>query len=239
MKILPFASRNLFLNFVFFFAFFLGSCEIAFEQAPKKETSKEVIIKYDLSDCISISPNKMNVLYIGVDNPVSISAAGVNSQSLKVSVSGGGGRLKKGIKNHYNLTVTKSGECIIKVEVNGVISTSHFRVKRIPDPVAQLGNSQGGTMGIGEFKAQGGVPAILHNFDFDAKCKIQGFILTRIPENGNRVEVVNRGARYVAEARELINEALPEDIYAFNKVKAKCPGDAAGRKINSMVFKVK
>ena len=189
-------------------------------------------------DAIQVSAVKMNVLYIGVDNPISVFAPGVNSNNLKVSVSGGGAQISK--RNHYyNLTVTKPGECIITVEANGMITTSYFRVKRIPDPVAQLGNSQGGKMGVGEFKAQAGVPVILHNFDFDARCKVQGFILTRIPKNEDRIEVVNQGARYSADAKKIISEALPGDVYTFEEVKAKCPGDPAGRMINSMVFKIK
>src|SRR5690606_8309465 len=35
-----------------------------------------------------VSPDAMNVLYIGVDNPISVSAPGVPAESLKVSGSG-------------------------------------------------------------------------------------------------------------------------------------------------------
>lgn len=42
---------------------------------------------------LSVSAPKMNVLYIGVDNPVLISSEGISSKILKVSISGG--KLKK------------------------------------------------------------------------------------------------------------------------------------------------
>jgi len=48
---------------------------------------------------VAISPTKMNVFYIGVDNPLEISAAGANSNTLRASMSGAGGgtnfRVKK------------------------------------------------------------------------------------------------------------------------------------------------
>lgn len=196
-------------------------------------------------DAIHVAASKMNVLYIGVDNPVSIFAPGVPASNLKIKVSGGGGgRIKKsGSLNQYNVNVTRptklGSELKITVEANGISATEYFRVKRMPDPVAKVGKSQGGAMGVGEFKAQGGVGAFLENFDFDARCQIQGFMMTRIPNELDRVEVVNRGARYSKESKDLIGKALPGDIYTYDNVKVKCPGDAAGRKINSMVFKIK
>ncbi len=245
MKALPFLSSNLFLNFTFLVAVcFLGSCEMPVESSPKKEKSIDPIIEFDLSDCISISPSRMNILYIGVDNPIMIDAPGVDPNTLKISVSGGGGgTLKKGRNNLYLVNVTKpapSGqECEIRVSAQGVEAIEKFRVKRIPDPMAMVSSSKGGVMGAGEFKAQGGVHAKLDNFDFDALCKIQGFIITRIPKIGDRVEVINRGPRYSVESKKIINEASPGDIYTYDKVKARCPGDPAGRMINSMVFKIK
>ena len=36
---------------------------------------------------VAISPTKMNVFYVGVDNPVEISAAGTNSNTMQVNMS--------------------------------------------------------------------------------------------------------------------------------------------------------
>lgn len=196
-------------------------------------------------DAIHLSVSKMNVFYIGVDNPITISAPGVSFSNLKVTVSGGGGaRIRKiGGEGNYNVTVTRptrlGEEVKINLETNGFLRSLLFRVKQLPNPVAQLGNSQSGAMGVDQFKAQAGVLAILHNFDFDAKCKIQGFIISRIPIEGDRIEVINKGARYSVVGRKLIDEAIPGDIFTFDKVKARCPGDLAGRMVNSMVFKIK
>lgn len=187
---------------------------------------------------IAVSADKMNVFYIGVENPVSVSAAGISSNDLKVSASGVS--IKKVGSNNYMVTATKpSPEVRINVSGGGVKDSKIFRVKRIPDPVARLSKSSGGAMGNGEFKAQGGVGAFLDNFDFDAKCKIQGYTLTYVAKRQDPVDSVNQGARYNAKSKRLVGQAKPGDIFYFDNVKARCPGDAAGRTINSMVFKIK
>lgn len=187
---------------------------------------------------VNVSADKMNVFYIGVDNPVSVSAAGVPTHTLKVN--GSGISMKKAGKGKYTVTATKPGEAKITVSGEGLNSTNFpFRVKRIPDPIARLSKSSGGAMGNGEFKAQGGVGAFLDNFDFDAKCKIQGYSLTYVAKRQDPVDSVNQGARYNSKSKRLVNQAKPGDIFYFDNVKARCPGDKAGRKINSMVFKIK
>ena len=203
-----------------------------------KEYDKE--FEYEVGErSVAVSADKMNVFYIGVQNPISVSAAGISSNDLKVSVSGANGKIKKTGSNNFEVTVAKPGECRVNVSGGGLKDSKVFRVKRIPDPVARLSKSSGGTMGNGEFKAQGGVGAFLDNFDFDAKCAIQGFNLVYVAKRQDPVEVVNSGPRYSDKSRRMVQRAKPGDIYYFDNVKAKCPGDPAGRKINSMVFKIK
>ncbi len=188
---------------------------------------------------VTVSAEKMNVFYIGVDNPVAVAAAGVSSNELRVSASGAGINLRGG-NGKYTATVSQPGESTISVSGGGLTNSSFkFRVKRIPDPVARLSKSSGGSMGSGEFKAQGGVGAFLDNFDFEATCVIQGFNLVYVPKRQDAVPVVNGGARYNDRARELVSRAKPGDIYYYENVKAKCPGDVAGREINPMVFTIK
>ncbi len=187
----------------------------------------------------TVSADKMNVFYIGVDNPVSVVVAGANSNEVKVNGSGAGLRVKGG-GGKYTATVSSPGEATITVSGGGLPSTPFtFRAKRIPDPVARLSKSSGGSMGNGEFKAQGGVGAFLDNFDFDANCKIQGFNLVYVAKRQDPVESINNGPRYNDKSKRLVNSAKPGDIYYFDNVKARCPGDTAGRPINSMVFKIK
>ena len=120
----------------------------------------------------------MNVFYIGVDNPVAISAAGVPSAQLKVESAGAGLTLNKQSGGSYIATVTNPGEATITLSGGGLTPTAFkFRVKRIPTPIPMLSDKRGGMMPNGVFKAQQGVIPVLENFDFEAKCQIQSFNL--------------------------------------------------------------
>ena len=194
---------------------------------------------------VSVSALKMNVFYIGVDNPVGVSAAGVPSNQVKVSMSGGGGcSIRKGGDGNYVVKATrptKKGEfAYVNVSAPGLTAKSEFRVKSIPDPKAKLGLNDGGTMSNGEFRAQRGVIAALENFDFDAKCSIAGFNLVRVERRGDPENAVNVGGSFGADAKRLVSQAKPGDRFFFENVKARCPGDTGpARKINELVFSIK
>ncbi len=186
---------------------------------------------------VAVSADKMNVFYIGVDNPITISASGVSSNDVNatstgpITISGRG--------SNRTVTASTPGQASIRVTANGTtLGSFPFRVKRIPNPEARLSGKNGGGMGTGEFRAQGGVGAFLDNFDFEATCQVSGFNLVYVPKRQDAIESINGGARYNAQSRRLVDQAKPGDIYYFENVRAKCPGDQASRRINSMVFKI-
>lgn len=125
-----------------------------------------------------VSPDAMNVLYIGVDNPISISAPGVPVESLKVAGSGVNLTSKGDAK--YVARVSSPGDVSLNVTatVDGKtqsLGTSKFRVKRIPKPTARVGGKTGGRISASQLRGQNVVSAALDNFDFDAKFRVTKF----------------------------------------------------------------
>lgn len=193
---------------------------------------------------VSVAATKMNVFYIGVDNPVSVTAAGVSSNDIKVSMSGdGGGTIRPDGKGNYVVKVKKpTGKgkfAKINVSADGLNASSDFRVKAIPDPVAKLSASRGGKMSTGEFKAQQGVFAILENFDFEAKCNVSGYRVVRAAKRQDPDIAVNAGGKFNADSKRVIAQAKPGDRYYFEGIKCKCPGDIGPRDLGSMSFIIK
>jgi len=134
-----------------------------------------------------VSPDKMNVLYIGVDNPLSVSAPGIPLEDLHVSISGSGGALT-GSKGHYEARVATIGDAKVSISAemtqpggkgksNVNLSSQVFRVKRIPDPVAQFAGKSSGTTSAVNIRAQDRIFAFLANFEFEAKFSITRFTL--------------------------------------------------------------
>ncbi len=207
----------------------------------KTETYKETF-KYTVGtkSGATVSADKMNVFYIGVTNPVSVAAGGDFSR-INASVSGGGCSMSKVGSGKYNVTCsTPTNSANVTVSAPDVETTSFpFRVKRIPDPIALIAKDIKSSMGTGEIKAYQGIRAELRNFDFEAKCNIMGFEIAYVPKRNDAVLYVQRGGRFEGKTKEMINRAKPGDRYYFSNIKAKCPGDPAGRRINDLVINVK
>ena len=198
--------------------------------------SKE--FKYEVGQrSVAVSLDKMNVFYIGVDNPISVSAAGVSSNDVRVSATGVTASAQGGGK--FIVRATTPGEAKLTVSGGGASQTFNYRVKRIPDPAPRLGKYKGGQLGNGEFKAQGGISAVLENFDFDAKCDMVGFEFTYYPKRQDPIVVSNSGARWSGQASDMVNKAKPGDAYFFDDIKCKCPGDIAARNIGSIAIKIR
>ncbi|MDH3649818.1 MAG: gliding motility protein GldM [Saprospiraceae bacterium] len=192
---------------------------------------------------VTVSPTKMNVFYIGVDNPVEVSAAGVSSNNIKVNMSGaGGGSIKRGPSGTFIVNVSKQTRkdefAKVNVSAPGISVSKDFRVKRIPDPVPTLSGKPGGSMGNGEFRAQGALIPTLQGFDFDARCNIVGFTLIRSAKREDPQTALNKGGKFGQQSAALKTMAKPGDIYVFDNVKCRCPGDIANRTLPSIVYKI-
>ena len=194
---------------------------------------------------VAIAATKMNVFYIGVDNPVEVSAAGISSNKLNVTMTGaGGGTISRNGDGTYTVKVTQptrtsTGElAYVNVSAPGIEGAKKgFRVKRIPDPVAKLGDKLSGILPNGVFKANEGIIPTLDNFDFEARCNIVSYRLVRSPKREDPKIAENKGNRFGPETQNLINMAKPGDRYFFEEVKCKCPGDVGPlREINPLTF---
>ena len=186
---------------------------------------------------VTVSASKMNVFYIGVDNPVEVSAAGVPSAQIKVSMDGG--NISRNGDGTYTVNVTSVGKANVRVSAPGVNYSKEYRVKRIPDPTPLLGGKEkGGSIGNGTFKAHTAMIPMLLDFDFDARCNLAGFTLVRVAKRQDPEPAANQGATITGNAKTLQAKAAPGDKYVFQDIKCKCPGDGAPRNLGQLVFDI-
>ncbi|MCP4443460.1 MAG: gliding motility protein GldM [Aureispira sp.] len=189
---------------------------------------------------IAVSANKMNVMYIGVENPITVAAAGIKTSNLSVTASNGTS-LKSTGGGKFIATAKKIGPTTVNVKdkSNGKSFPFTFRVKRIPDPVVRLGKKQDGIMKSGAFRAQGGLIPWLDNFDFGARCTIQSYTLYWTRKREDPVELTGTRGKFTGKIKNAILAAKPGDQYAFVNVRARCPGDIAARQVNGLSFQIK
>lgn len=187
----------------------------------------------------SLQLDKMNVMYIGVENPVTLSASGYNIEDVSLSMPGAD--VKSTGKGTYSIKVSKQGTLEYSINASrggqggGKISGGKIRVKYIPPPQATVGGLTSGRMPAGTAKAQRGVIAKLEGFDFDTRFEVVSFRFVYIPRNGEYGEAENAGPVFNNTVEAFKARSRPGDRWTFENVKAKGP-DGRIQAINSVTI---
>lgn len=185
-----------------------------------------------------VSPDKMNVLYIGVPNPVSISAPGVAMKDLRVSMSGG---TITGSNGHYEARVTTIGTATVNVAgelTKGKISplgSTLFRVKRIPDPKAEFAGKSGGNTSAANLRAQDRIFAKLDNFEFDARFNVTRFTLMVAKPRQDVIIMSATGSQLTSQMRSVMNTVTPGTTVIFKDIIAVGP-DGSQRGLDNIAL---
>jgi gliding motility-associated protein GldM len=162
--------------------------------------------------------DKMNVFYIGVDNPVTI---GSPTGWDKTSVSMSGGTIS-GTGSKRTVRVSTIGNASITVSPQGRPSTFPFRVKRIPDPVFKVG--PGGTrMPTVTFKNQQFCRAELENFDFDVTYKVVSATVYFSGAGFPNVTQANISSNNLSGLSANMQRCQPGSAVTFDNVKVQGP----------------
>jgi hypothetical protein len=191
------------------------------------------VVKYDVGvpSGASMFLEKMNVVYIAVDNPVTISGGSVGAEKVRVSFDHG--TITKTSGDEYNVVPTTAGEGKIIIDAAGKPYPFTVRVKYLPNPTGYVGNHTGGVVSSSEFKADGGVLAKLES-DFQAGFTVIDYKLAATI-NGQYMEAPNDGPRWTGQAQALVNRCTPGTHVFIDEL--RCKGkDGKVRTLPSMIF---
>ncbi len=173
-----------------------------------------------------IAATKMNVLYIGVDNPVSYTVSGVPSDKVSASITQGS--LKRS-GNEWVAVLNPNAKGISTITVtaniegqNRVMGTMDFRVKTIPDPVAKVAGKIGGRIDKATLSAQMAVIAAMENFDFDLKFNVTEFTVSAVVKGFAQTKST-KGARISDEQKALLNSLTKGSKVYFEDIKVVGP----------------
>lgn len=201
---------------------------------------KSFEMDYEVANpAVVISPTKMNVFYLGVDNPVSLAAPGLPPDLIEPEISNG-----ELIKTDGGFVVRpkvagKKCEISVFAKINGQrrkLQTQEFRVKEVPDPVVKVAGERGGTIKKNLLVAAGGVDVELENFDFDMNFKVQSFNLYTVVD-GYTQDIRTNGAAFTPEQLKLIKNMKRHQILIIDQVMVKGP-DGTIRKLTPISFKI-
>jgi len=172
-----------------------------------------------------ISADKMNVVYRGVANPMTISIPGIPDNLVNAS---GAGLSKASGSGKYIMTPSAGRE--VKINVTGklpngqsVSSSQSFRIKDIPSPQGTI-RKQGGYVKMPSASLENStVGAQLPDFDFDLVLNTSGFTL-KVP---GQSAVVVSGNKMNDAARKAIAKAKRGDVVTIFDIKSSLGGNTS------------
>ncbi len=191
-----------------------------------------------------VSPAAMNVLFIGLENPLDISVAGVIDEKVFPEMTKG--RLIRSNENgRYNAKVQQQGKTHVKVYAEledgsrRLMGSTEFRIKFVPDPIPMVGRWHGGKVNLAEFRAQRGLRAVLKDFYYDIRFRVIEYELTiRRKRNPDLLVEMNQGEIYNEKNQQRIDALKHGDVIYFSRIKVVGP-DGRRRKLPEIIFEMK
>jgi len=204
------------------------------KEIPLKFESKYVVVPKPNS--ATISADKMNVVYRGVPNPISVSFAGIGSDKVSASAPGMRAAGKAGA---YLLSPGAGNEVVVNVTgtlPNGdkVSDKKVFRIKGLPAPTGKIRN---------EVAAKGQksnlevctISAEMEDFDFPVSVTVTQFAI-KVP---GQPTIVVSGNRMDSRAKSAIAKAGRGDVVVISDIKASFSGiDQVAKRVSTCTFEV-
>lgn len=186
----------------------------------------------------TISADKMNVLYVGLENPVSVSVPGTSPDQLIVTASGGA--KLSGSKGKYNISLSPGGAREVEISASikskdgsvKKIESKKYRVKDVPSPTPMIGAISNPTASASEIKAAPVVRCDLQNFAFEGvKYSVKAFNWTFAPKRGQALEGTTQGAALPQDLIAMISRARMGDKVFIEGIRAEAVGTNIGTKV--------
>jgi len=167
-----------------------------------------------------ISADKMNVLYAGIENPVSIAISNVPTKKITASIDNGT-ITQSG--DHWIVTPTSPGTATITaiVNVNGGINSisMNFKVREVPLPIAKVAGKSGGEINKSDLANTRGVIAQLEDFNFDIIYRVEAFTVTVLTSQVER-SFTSNSAAFTPEQKTLFQSLEAGQKVIISNIKA-------------------
>lgn len=182
-----------------------------------------------------ISADKMNVVYRGVPNPISISVPGIASNKVNANAQGmskvGDGKfmLKPGSGSEVKINVSATmpdGKTMSSAQV--------FRIKGLPAPTGKVGGLDKNKGPKSNLEVCS-VTAAMEDFDFPVTVNVTQFNI-KVP---GQPTVVVSGNKMDARARAAIAKASKGDVIIISEIKASFVGiDQVAKRVSPCTYEI-
>ena len=173
-----------------------------------------------------ISADKMNVVYRGVDNPMTISIPGIPDDKIRASAAG----LRRARGSKYIMSPGKGKE--VTITANGklpdgqnISTKTKFRIKDLPRPSATFFNQSGKIRLPKASIERSQVGAIMEDFDFDLTLNTLEFKI-KIPGSPT---ITCKGTRLNGQATQALKKARKGQEISIFDLKVQNPAKPSYR----------
>ena len=193
------------------------------------EDDKNTLLKFDQKYVVvprpnsaNISADKMNVVYRGLPNPMTISFAGVPDNKVTASAAG----LSRGAKpGQYNLSPGSGNDVTVSVTAvlpdgKSVSDKKTFRIKNIPGPIGAIGGEMGVAKGAKSRLEVSQITAKLPDFLYDLTFQVTQFTF----KVAGTAAVIVQGDRVNAQCKAALARATRGDQVTISDIKTKIVG---------------
>jgi gliding motility-associated protein GldM len=198
---------------------------------------------------VIVSPTAMNVMYMGIPNPIDVSVPGVSPDKIRISVVNGTfstdkvknskGENFKGAWSVKPNAVGQNVKVIVTAEMNGKpvqLPPYEFRVKPIPPPVAVFAGKSTGSVSRATAAAQQGVFAIMPDFDFELNYNVIGFTVMYSDNRGD-FEEPSTSSNFTQKQKDLISRLTRGKSLIIKDIKALGP-DGKTKELLPVILKI-
>ena len=170
----------------------------------------------------TISADKMNVVYRGVVNPMTISFAGISPEKVSASAAG---LSRVGNTSSYTMRPGAGSEVVINVvgtlpDNSKVSDKKTFRIKGIPGPTGTIRGEMGVVKGPKSSLEISTIGAKLVDFDFEVGLDVVGF---NFKVTGQPTVVV-QGNKLNSQCKSVLSKVGRGDQVTISEIKTKLVG---------------
>lgn len=176
----------------------------------------------------TVAQTMANILYAGIDNPVSISVPGVSADAINATMTNG--TLTRNGDMWTARVSQVGGEAEIHISAKGAsVGVMKFRIRKLPDPSAYIAIGANQYKGApkriskGALLGAGGIGAVLDDGVLDIPFTVVSFTTVVVDQMGNAIPEVSNGNAFSPRQIQKFRELKPGKTFFITNIKAKGP----------------
>lgn len=187
---------------------------------------KKFEITYEVGQANAvIDASKLNLFYIGIDNPLGVYPSENGIQ--QVDIAGGGTSLVKTGPGQYIVRADSiTAQCVVAVSLNGRFAgAKRFHVLHLPMPTASIGKYISGEKLPASVFTSENLQVSLDNFPFAVDYKISGYTITVIEKGMEVAGFKGSNAALPAEFKNQLSQLKPGTMVIIDNIVVHEPGN--------------